>query len=81
MESLAKLAQIEKIKEDKVFVEFTFKEKIKVDTAKLFKTAYKLNDRFTFKYIGNRVIMTLNGDTENKEWINTIITLLEQYMK
>lgn len=81
MESLAKQVHIEKIKEDKVYVDFTFSEDSNIDAGKLFKAAYKISDKFTFQYASRRIIMRLNDDTEDKKWINTVIKVIEEYIK
>ena len=81
MESLAKKVHIEKIKEDNAFVEFTFSEDNNIDAGKLFKIAYKVNDKFTFEYKSHRIIMRLNVATIDKKWINMVIKVLEEYTK
>lgn len=78
MEGICKQLGIESITEKKVIIEISFSENADVDGGKLFKCAYSVNKLFTFEYKNKRIIIHL---PINENWIDEMITVVENYMK
>ena len=80
MESIAKEIGIEKISLQNNLLEIIFKPEAIIDGGKLFKIAYKVNEKFTFQYLSRKIIMKLNI-ISNENWINQLIQIIEEYIK
>lgn len=78
MESIARKIGIEKISEQNGLLEIIFKPDAIIDGGKLFKIAYKVNDKFSFQYLSRKIIMKLNI-ISNNQWINDLIKIIEEY--
>lgn len=78
MEGICKQLGIESIIEKKGIIEITFNENANVDGGKLFKCAYSVNKLFTFEYKNKKIIIHL---PINDNWINEMITVIENYNK
>ena len=57
---IAKEIGIEKISLQNNLLEIVFKPDAIIDGGKLFKIAYKVNEKFTFQYLARKIIMKLN---------------------